>query len=34
MIEQRELHELYYEVELPLCAVLARMEHTLSLIHI
>lgn len=28
MIEQRELHELYYEVELPLCAVLARMEHT------
>ena len=27
MIEQRELHELYYEVELPLCAVLARMEH-------
>ena len=28
MIEQRELHELYYAVELPLCAVLARMEHT------
>ena len=27
-IEKRELHELYYEVELPLCAVLARMEHT------
>ena len=28
MIEERGLHELYYEVELPLCAVLARMEHT------
>ena len=27
-LEKRELHELYYEVELPLCAVLARMEHT------
>ena len=26
-LEKRELHELYYEVELPLCAVLARMEH-------
>lgn len=27
MIEERELHELYHKVELPLCAVLARMEH-------
>ena len=27
-LEKRELHELYYKVELPLCAVLARMEHT------
>ena len=26
-LEKRELHELYYKVELPLCAVLARMEH-------
>ncbi len=25
-IEERQLHELYYDVELPLCAVLARME--------
>ena len=25
-IEDRDLHELYYDVELPLCAVLARME--------
>ncbi len=25
-IEERRLHELYYDVELPLCAVLARME--------
>ena len=25
-IEERQLHTLYYEVELPLCAVLARME--------
>ncbi len=25
-LEQRGLHELYYDVELPLCAVLARME--------
>ena len=27
-LEKRELHELYYKVELPLCAVLAHMEHT------
>ena len=27
MIKERALHELYYKVELPLCAVLARMEH-------
>ena len=26
-VEDRDLHELYYDVELPLCAVLARMEH-------
>ena len=26
LIEERELHALYYDVELPLCAVLARME--------
>ena len=26
-IEARGVHELYYDVELPLCAVLARMEH-------
>jgi len=26
-IEERQLHDLYCEVELPLCAVLARMEH-------
>lgn len=26
-IEERELHALYYGAELPLCAVLARMEH-------
>ena len=25
-VEDRDLHELYYDVELPLCAVLARME--------
>ena len=27
-LEQRDLHELYYEIELPLCRVLADMEHT------
>ena len=26
VLEERSLHELYYDVELPLCAVLARME--------
>ncbi len=26
-LEERQLHELYYSVELPLCAVLAKMEH-------
>jgi len=26
-IEERQLHELYYSVELPLCAVLAKMEY-------
>ena len=26
-VEERQLHELYYDVELPLCAVLARMEY-------
>jgi len=26
LLEERSLHELYYDVELPLCAVLARME--------
>ena len=28
MLEERELHELYYNVELPLCRVLAEMERT------
>ena len=27
-LEKQQLHELYFQVELPLCAVLARMEHT------